>query len=113
MNTGQLTQQMISLQKLSIETWRSGMNYLQTQTSDTMNRMMDQLRWLPDENREGLKKWGPFATQQLKRYSTLIDDTFSVYERLLSASQPTSPSKQKPAKQPETGTVKPEEGAKK
>lgn len=95
MDAMNVSQQMIAFQKQSFNHLQSIWDFAQTQTSDTMDRLMDQAAWMPPEGRQALESWQSLIKQQRERFSAYTDQYFAVYEKMLNAPQAATPAKTK------------------
>lgn len=96
MDTGSYVESMTAFQKISLKNWQNGLNLIQSQWDDVMNKMADETGWAATKNFEPIKKWQSLATQQLKRTTTLMDGLFSSYRALYE--RPAKPAPTKKAK---------------
>ena len=76
MNPQKITQQWLAFQKQSFESFRTMFQLAQTQTSDTMDRLLDQAIGVPKENRQAIENWRALMQKEHKRYAAFIDRGF-------------------------------------
>jgi hypothetical protein len=105
MNPQKITQQWFAFQKQSFENLQSIWQLTQTQTSSTVDRLLDQAGWVPRENRQLLESWRALMIKERERLAAFVDRGFSIYEGMLESS-PTLPTpKAKTAKTTKTDTT--------
>lgn len=95
-------EQLVSYQKMTKENWQNSATFSQAMAFETGLKLMDLSQWIPDENTAYVKKLQTYATKALKRFNTYLDDTFSVYEKLLVSSRKQPSPKPKSPKQSRT-----------
>lgn len=96
MNPQKITQQWLTFQKQSFENFQSIWQLTQTQTSTTVDRLLDQTFWVPQEGRKLLESWRLLMKKERERFTAFVDRGFGIYEEMLGAS-PASPTT-KPSK---------------
>ena len=72
MNPQKITQQVLAFQKQSFENFQSVWQLAQTQTSSTMDRLLDQA-WVPQENRQLIENWRTLIKKERDRYTAFVD----------------------------------------
>ncbi len=95
MDAMNVTQQMIAFQKQSINSFQSIWDLAQAQTSGTVDRLQDQAPWMPLQGRKALEDWFTLMKQERERFSTFVDQSFAVYEKMVTAPQAAKPAKTK------------------
>lgn len=83
MNPQKITQQWLDFQKQSFENFQSIWQLAQTHTSSTVDRMLDQAFWVPQENRQMLESWRTMMDKERERYAAFVDRGFTIYEEML------------------------------
>jgi hypothetical protein len=83
MNPQKITQQWIAFQKQSFENFQSIWQQTQTQTSSTVDRLLDQAIWVPQENRQMIENWRTLMNNERDRYTAFVDRGFTIYEEML------------------------------
>ena len=104
MNPQKITQQWLAFQKQSFENLQNIAELAQAQTSDTMDRLLDQTIGVPRENRQVIESWRALVKKERERYAAFIDRGFSIYENILSPSIKAAPAKPAPKKTNQTNT---------
>ncbi|WP_419658582.1 hypothetical protein Dvar_74140 [Desulfosarcina variabilis str. Montpellier] len=82
MNPQKITQQVLAFQKQSFENFQSVWQLAQTQTSSTMDRLLDQA-WVPQENRQLIENWRTLIKKERDRYTAFVDRGFAIYEEMM------------------------------
>lgn len=90
-----VTRQMLAFQKQAVNNLQSMWDFAQTQTSTTVDQLIDQTPWIPQENRKALENWRTLMKQERERFSAYVDQCFVVYEKMLDAPQAATPAKTK------------------
>ena len=87
MNPQKIAQQVLAFQKLSFENLQSAWQLSQTQTSNTVDRLMDQVFWVPRESRQMLENWRLVMKKDRERVAAFINRGFTICDDLLASSQ--------------------------
>ncbi len=95
MDAMNVTRQMLAYQKQAVNNFQNMWDFAQTQTSTTVDRLMDQTEWVPQEGRQTLENWRTLMKQERERFSAYVDQCFVVYEKMLDAPQAATPAKAK------------------
>lgn len=82
MNPQKITQQWLAFQKQSFENLQSIWQLAQTQTSGTVDRLLDQT-WVPQENRQLIENWRTLIKNERDRYTAFVDRGFAIYEEMM------------------------------
>ncbi len=90
-----VTRQMLDFQKQAVNNFQYMWDLAQTQTSTTVDQLMDQAEWVPQESRQALENWRTLMKQERERFSAYVDQCFVVYEKMLDAPQAAIPAKAK------------------
>jgi hypothetical protein len=90
-----VTRQMLAFQKQAVNNFQSMWDFAQTQTSSTLDRLMDQAAWMPQESRQTLENWRTVMKQERERFSAYVDQCFVGYEKMLDSPQAATPAKTK------------------
>jgi hypothetical protein len=93
MDAKQVTQQMISYQKQTFNSFQSAWEMAQTQTSSAMDKMMDQATWMPSQGRQALENWRSLMKAEQERFTAYVDRSFAIYEKMVTAPQAVTPVK--------------------
>ena len=88
-----VTRQMLAYQKQAVNNFQSTWDFAQTQTSTTVDRLMDQATCMPQEGRKAFENWRTLMKQERERFCAYIDQCFVVYEKMLDAPQAATPAK--------------------
>jgi hypothetical protein len=89
MDAQQVTQQMISFQKQSLDNVQRFWDLAQTQVSGTVDQLLDQATWIPEDNRRALDNWRTLVKKEQERFAAYAERGFSIYEKMFSP--PTAP----------------------
>lgn len=90
-----IARQMLAFQKQAVNNFQSMWDFAQTQTSATVDRLVEHAAWMPQENRQALENWRTLVKQERERFSVYVDQCFVVYEKMLDAPQAAPPAKTK------------------
>ncbi len=83
MEPQKITQQLFAFQKQAFENFQSAWQLTQTQTSNTVDRLMDQALWMPQEGRQFVENWRSLMKKERERVAAFVDRGFSIYEEML------------------------------
>jgi hypothetical protein len=90
-----VNRQMLDFQKQAVNNFQNMWDFAQAQTSTTVDRLMDQAAWIPQESRQAFENWRSHMKQERERFSAYVDQCFVVYEKMLDAPQSAAPAKTK------------------
>jgi hypothetical protein len=107
MDTAPYAEKMTSFQKMALQSVKSSLNLIQTQSDDVVNRMMDHAHWMPDVYRTPIKKWQKFSSRELDLMVTFMDNVFSSYESVFVRPPKKATPKPRVARKNEAVTEKP------
>lgn len=102
MNSQKISQQWLTFQKQSFENFQNMWQLAQTQTSDTLDRLLDQAIGVPKENRQLIESWRTLMKKENKRFAAFIDRGLSIYSNMLEPSTKTAPTKSAASKTSQT-----------
>ena len=91
----QITKQMIDFQKTSFSSVYDTMATLQDQAVSTVDNMLGQAAWLPDEGRKAIQSWVSVCQEERNRFKSYVDNGFSGLEKYLGRSKAASSVKSK------------------
>lgn len=80
MEYNQITKKVIDFQKMSFENWYEAVAIAQDQAVSTMNMMLNQATWIPDDGRNAVQSWMNVCKEERNRLKTYINKGFSVLE---------------------------------
>lgn len=107
METNQMTKQILDFQRGAFSSWYSVMTAMQEQAVSSLNTVLDQSNWMPDEGRRMVLTWVSACKKGRDDVKGLVEESFSGLEKVM-----VKPSnKTKTAKRP-TPKAKPEAPAK-
>jgi len=94
MEQTQLTKKIIDFQKMSFEQWFDAVSLIQNQAEKTMDVMLDQSTWIPEDGRNALRNWTNLCQQERGRFKSYVDKGFSALEKVvLSTAKPAEKAK--------------------
>lgn len=96
MEQTQITKRVIDYQKLSFDHWYNAMSLIQDQAESTMDLMLNQASWIPQEGRSAYQSWINVCQQERGRFKSYVEKGFAALEKALTES--TKPA-EKPKKQ--------------
>lgn len=113
MEAKQITKNMLDIQKGAFSSWCDLLSIFQDQTDLTVNTILDQAQWMPNEGRKALLSWVSACKKEGDRYKTYVADSFSGVEKFIAKETNSTPAK--PAKKTTTEkkvvTMKPKAAA--
>jgi hypothetical protein len=91
----EIAKQVIDFQKTSFSSIFDAMATLQDQAVNTVDTVLDQTTWLPDDGRKAYQGWVDACQEERDRFKSYVDDGFSGLEKILSSDKITGPVKAK------------------
>lgn len=91
----QITQQVIDFQKTSFSSIYDAVATLQDQTVNTVDKLLDQSTWLPDEGRKAIRGWVDACQVERARFKSYVDDGFTGLEKSIGLGKTASATKSK------------------
>jgi hypothetical protein len=91
----QIAKQVIDFQKISFSSIYDAVATLQDQTVNTVDKMMDQTTWLPDEGRKAMRSWVSACQSERDRLKSFVDDGFNGLEKYIDQARTASATKTK------------------
>ena len=83
MEANQITKQVLEFQKGAFSSWFGVLSILQDQADLTVDTMLKQTRWMPDEGRQAILSWVSACRQESGRYKAYVEQSFSGFEKYL------------------------------
>jgi hypothetical protein len=84
MEPTQMTKKVIDFQKMSFDHWYNAMSLIQDQAGSTMDMVLNQATWIPEEGRNALRSWVNVCQQERGRFKSYVDKGFSTLEKAVS-----------------------------
>lgn len=81
METNKITKQAINFQKMSFNNWYSALTLVQDQAVVTMDKMLDQASWLPEDGRNAIQSWVGTIQDERDRFKGYMDNSFVTLEK--------------------------------
>ena len=78
-----ITKQVLDFQKGAFSSWYGAMSILQEQATLTVDRMLNQAIWIPDEGRQAIFSWASAWKNEGDRFKTYVEESFSGLEKRL------------------------------
>jgi hypothetical protein len=102
MEAYQITKQAFDFQKGAISSWFDVLSILQDQADLTVDTVLNQASWIPDEGRQVILDWVSACKNEGDRYKDYVDEIFSGLEKYLVQEIKGAPAKAKKAAAEET-----------
>lgn len=83
METNPITKQVLDFQKGAFSSWYGAMSILQEQAALTVDTMLIQASWIPDEGRRAILSWVSACKNEGERYKAYVEESFSGLEKYL------------------------------
>lgn len=94
----QMTKKVIDFQKMSFDHWFNAISMIQGQAESTMDMMINQSAWIPEDGRNALRNWVNVCQQERDRFKTYVDKGFSAFEKaFVDTAKPAEKAKKAPA----------------
>ena len=97
MQANPITKQVLDVQKGAFSSWYGAMSSLQEQAALTVDTMLNQATWIPDEGRQGILSWVSAWKSEGDRFKTYVEECYSDLEKRLVQEIRTAPAKPKQA----------------
>jgi hypothetical protein len=88
MEYNQIPKKIIDLQKLSFDSWYNAVTVVQEQTASTMDNLLHQTTWIPEDGRNAMQTWIKFYRDERNRFKSYVDDGFAALEKSLREIKP-------------------------
>ncbi len=96
MEQSQLTKKILDFQKMSFDHWFDAVSLIQNQAENTMDMMLNQSTWIPEDGRNALNNWANLCQQERGRFKTYVDKGFSALEKAVLATAKPAEKAKKP-----------------
>jgi hypothetical protein len=83
METSQMTKRILDFQKDVFSQWYDVLTCMQEQATTSLQSVMDQSNWMPDEGRRMLQNWVDACQKGCDDYKELVEDSLSGLEKVL------------------------------
>ena len=97
MEANPITKQVLDLQKGAFSSWYGAMASLQEQAALTVDTMLNQATWIPDEGRQAILSWVSAWKSEGDRFQTYVEESYCGLEKRLVQEIRTAPAKPKQA----------------
>lgn len=113
MEANPITKQVLDFQRGAFSSWHGAMSILQEQAALTVDTMLNQAIWIPEEGRQAILSWVSAWKNEGDRFKTYVQESFSGLEKRLVPEIKAAPAKpQKPvAEAKKAAPAKPEKPA--
>lgn len=91
----QIAKQMIDFQKTSFSSIFDAMATLQDQAVNSVDSVLDQTTWLPDDGRKAIRSWVDACQEERDRFKSYVDDGFNGLQKYLGSGKTTGSAKTK------------------
>jgi hypothetical protein len=91
----QIAKQVIDFQKISFSSIYDAVATLQDQTVNTVDKMLDQTTWLPEEGRNAIHSWIDACQVERDRFKSYVDDGCSGLKKYIAQGKTASSTKSK------------------
>ena len=93
----QVTKQIVDFQKMSFANWYNAVSMVQDQTRSTIDTILNQNSWIPEQGRSAIQSWINVCSQEQAHFKDFVDQGFSSAEQFFG--QPKKPTQSKAKKQ--------------
>jgi hypothetical protein len=91
----EIAKQVIDFQKTSFSSIFDAMATLQDQAVNSVDTVLDQTTWLPEDGRKAYQGWIDTCQEERDRFKSYVDDGFSGLQKYLGSVKITGPAKAK------------------
>lgn len=78
-----ITKQVLDFQRDAFSSWYGAMSILQEQAAFTVDTMLNQAIWIPEEGRQAILSWVSACKNEGDRFKTYVQESFSGLEKRL------------------------------
>ena len=82
MDANKISKQAINFQKMTFDNWYKAMTRVQDQAVSTMDMMLNQATWLPEDGRNTIQNWVGAMQDGQERFKGYMDDSFVSLEKV-------------------------------
>jgi hypothetical protein len=82
MEANKISKQAINFQKMTFENWYKAMTLVQDQAVSTMDKMLDQATWIPEDGRKTIQNMVGAIQNERDRFKGYMDDSFVSIEKV-------------------------------
>ncbi len=82
MQANKISKQAINFQKMTFENWYKAMTMVQDQAVSTMDKVLDQANWIPEDGRNAIQKMVGAIQDERDRFKGYVDDSFVSLEKV-------------------------------
>jgi hypothetical protein len=86
MDQSQVFKQMIDFNKAIFDNSFKAMVMVQEQTEKTVNTILEQATWLPEEGKKAIKDWASACKKGTEDFKKIVDDNFKKVEDFFASS---------------------------
>jgi hypothetical protein len=105
MQPKEMTQQVIAFQKRVVDNWDGALALVESQTTASLNWMLDTATWIPDEGRKAVDQWITIVKEERGRLKSHLDQRLTAVEKIFTP--PEKPVSEKPVTvKPKTNPIK-------
>ena len=97
MEYNQITKSVIDFQKKSFDSLYDTMAQAQSQAISTMDMMLNQAAWMPEDGRSAIQSWMNVCQEERNRFKSYIDKGFTALEKAVGDIRKPSDKAKKPA----------------
>jgi hypothetical protein len=91
MDAKNITKQVIAFQKQSFDNLQSIWDFTQAQTTETIDKMLEQALWVPPASRQAIDNWRSSMAEGRKQMNAYVDQSFDLYEKMLTINPVAAP----------------------
>ncbi len=84
MEYNRMAKEIVNFQRHSFENWYNAVSMLQDQTTSTMDMMLDQAGWMPEESRQPIHDWMNVFHRERDRFKSYVNEGFDGLEKFVS-----------------------------
>ena len=73
MEYNQMAKQVVDFQRMSFENWYNAVSMIQDQAKSSMDMMLGQTRWVPEDRRQSIQHWIDVMQQERARFKNYVE----------------------------------------
>jgi hypothetical protein len=83
MEYNQIAKQMVDFQRISFENWFNAVSLMQDQAASSMDMVLGQSGWIPDDSRQSVKGWMDMLQKERVRFKDYMQKGFDDLEKFM------------------------------
>jgi hypothetical protein len=90
MEYNQMARQVVDFQRMSFENWYNAVSMIQDQAKSSMDLVLGQTRWMPEDSRQSIQNWIDVMHQERARFKNYVEKGFDDLEKFVAEGSKTA-----------------------